>query len=211
MNRLLSPADVTIKLLSYDSNIELMTIPIPDDVLDLCDALTFSHITGKFDQVHGTVGSLASMSDKYFWRALSVWAEFGCSWYNAVDLSLLLGVHHVVIASWIERHGVDWLKVLRRKVGFRLRAPIEKTLFVDTNGKHHTEVTFSHVHLNTPRQVRALIKAGSPIIPYRTLESADRDFVKKATERGVLLKADYSSYMFARCLRRVKLYEDTRY
>ena len=209
MSRLLSPADVTLKLSSWPDDMSNRTEIIPDSVLDLCDRLTFSHITGKFDREHDGV-TLDSLSDKYFWRAMTLWAEFGSSWYNAVYLSLLLGIHHVVIASWIERQGIDWLVVLRRKVGFRLREKPQHTIFLDTNGRLHTEVTFSHVYLNSIQGIRARLRAGLQVVPNRTLEASDIAFAKARKDDNPVAHVDYKSYMFARCLRRVKLYSDPR-
>lgn len=210
MARLLSPDDVSNLLSSWPAGLHKMTETIPEHILDLCDRLTYSHIVDKFDKVHDGVGSLDSLSEKYFWRSMTLWAEFGSSWYNAIDLSILLGVHHVVIASWIERHGIDWLSLLRRKVGFRARDQAKYTIFLDTYGRFHTEVTFNYVYLNSIQSIRSRVRAGMAVIPNRTLEAADLALSRERKISNPVSHADYGSYMFARCLRRVKLYEDTR-
>ena len=210
MQGLITSAYVERKLKDWKENVGKMTETIPADVMDMCDTLTFSHITGMFDREH-SAGSLDSMSDKYFWRSMTLWGEFGSSWYNAVDLSLLLGIHHVVIAAWMERHGIDWLTLLRHKVGFRQRSNPSHTIFVGAYGRMHTEATFSKVHGNSVTQVRARVKQGLPVVPNRTLEAADAELLRSKKIANPLTTVDYKSYMFARCMRRVNLYNDPRY
>lgn len=156
--------------------------------LSLCDAdtsdfdsridkLPFRSISGDYVKPLTELEdlSIASYSYATFGRAMTTRVRFGSSNYNLLEVSILVNVHHVILLSLVNLHGMDWahrlnVKLLQRNRGLH-------TLF-NTDGNWHTPHTFAFVYGGTPALALRALEEGKKPEAKRSMDAAINDLSK---------------------------------
>ena len=161
--------------------------PMPENLIDRCLSLTYTHITASPDRALAAFDgfSLNNVGDTMFGRAMTVRARFGLAHYNAVEIGMLLDIHHLVVLAFIERYGMDWGRKMDIKLLKRMRD--KHTLFHFTHDEMwHTPETFHYVYGTPAKQVLACVAAGEQPPCLRSSDVARKTYFKQLSERGVI-------------------------
>lgn len=135
------------------------------------DKLPHRHIAGSYmtplDELDGlTIGQFSYAT---FGRAMVTRVRFASSNYNLLEVALLTNVHHVVLLSLVNLHGMDWCHRLNVKLLGRMRGMF--TVF-KCDGNWHTPITFAFIYGGTPEAALKALESGKQPVAQRSMDEA---------------------------------------
>lgn len=184
---MLKTNEVEAKLTRWSQYVHQTIRPMPENLIDRCLSLTYSHITASPDRALNVFDgfSLNEVGETMFGRAMTVRARFGLANYNAVEIGMLLNIHHLIVLAFIERYGMDWGRKLDIKLLKRIRD--KHTLFhYASDEMWHTPETFHYVYGTTAKKVLEYVAAGEAPPCLRSSDVARKAYFKQLSERGVI-------------------------
>lgn len=184
---MLKTNEVEAKLGKWCQYVHQTIRPMPENLIDRCLSLTYSHITGSPDKPLQVFDgfSLNEVGETMFGRAMTVRARFGLANYNAVEIGMLLDVHFLIVLAFIERYGMDFGYKLDIKLLKRLRD--KHTLFRYVHDEMwHTPETFHYVYGTPVKQVLKCLQEGKVPDCQRNSDDARKLNYKKLYASGVV-------------------------
>jgi len=185
---MLKTNEVETKLKKWCQYVHQTIRPMPENLIDRCLSLTYSHITSSPDRPLNVFDgfSLNEVGETMFGRAMTLRARFGLANYNAVEIGMLLDVHFLIVLAFVERYGMDWGIKMDVKLLKRMRD--KHTLFHYVHDEMwHTPETFHHVYATPVKQVVKCLQDGKVPDCHRTSDVARMKYFKQqAEELGVV-------------------------
>jgi hypothetical protein len=185
---MLKTNEVEAKLGKWCQYVHQTIRPMPENLIDRCLSLTYSHVTGSPDRPLQVFDgfSLNEVGETMFGRAMTVRARFGLANYNAVEIGMLLDVHFLIVLAFVERYGMDWGIKMDVKLLKRMRD--KHTLFHYVHDEMwHTPETFHYVYGTPVKQVLKCLQEGKVPDCLRTSDVARMKYFKQyAEELGVV-------------------------